>query len=206
MSDTHYFSIDTARETTIKIRRSTFICRLEPVTDIEMAKSFIARVAKENKNATHNCWAYILGEKGEVFHSSDAGEPAGTAGKPMLNTLQSSRMSQVAAVVTRFYGGVKLGVRGLIEAYGESVQSAIDTAPLKKLVDLTCFEVELGYEFNDSFLSLMEPMIFQIDETDYSDKVFHKFSVESSDEEKVDQMLNTFQASGKLMFKTRDEC
>jgi len=89
------------------------MCTLGYVDSLEKAKQFISRISKENKTANHNCWAYILGEKGELFHCSDAGEPSGTAGKPMLNALQSHCMTNIAAVVTRHFGGVKLGVRGL---------------------------------------------------------------------------------------------
>lgn len=75
MMDEHYFySIEHQQTTTIKIKRSVFICTLEYVDSIEKAKNFISRISKENKMATHNCWAYILGEKGDIFHCSDAGE------------------------------------------------------------------------------------------------------------------------------------
>src|SRR3989339_351950 len=107
MADEHYFySVDRQRIKMIKIKRSVFVCTLDHVESIEKAKAFISRISKENKTATHNCWAYILGEKGEMFHSSDAGEPSGTAGKPMLSILKNYHMTQIAAVVTRYFGGV----------------------------------------------------------------------------------------------------
>lgn len=79
MDENYFYSIEQRRTTTIKIKRSIFICTLEYVESIESAKKFITGISKENKTATHNCWAYILGENGEVFHCSDAGEQIGRA-------------------------------------------------------------------------------------------------------------------------------
>ncbi len=112
-----------------KIKRSVFVCRLSYADTIDAAKNFISKVSKEYKTATHNCWAYVVGDSAQISHCSDAGEPPGTAGKPMLNTLLSHNMTCTAAVVTRYYGGVKLGVRGLIEAYALAVDQTIGQAP-----------------------------------------------------------------------------
>lgn len=201
-----FYSISSSREAVIKVKRSTFICRIQPVNSLEQAKAFISKISKENKNATHNCWAYILGDNADVFHSSDAGEPSGTAGKPMLNKLHSCGLTQVAVVVTRFYGGVKLGVRGLIEAYSESVKSAIDLAPLKKLVNLVCIEIDLGYDLNDVVMAKIEPMINQIISTDYGASVKHRIAVEFDQLERVEKMLSNYQSSGKLTFKPPQDC
>ena len=198
--DNYFYVIDQPRETTIKIRRSIFTCRLEPVDSIEAAKAFISSVAKENKTATHNCWAYILGDRGETFHSSDAGEPAGTAGKPMLNTLQSGRMTGVAAVVTRYFGGVKLGVRGLIEAYAESVRSAMDLAPLKKRVQIVSYDVTLDYAFNDTFLARIKPYLVRVADTAYTQDIVHRIEVELPDRAGAEQVLADCRNQGKLNF------
>src|SRR5687768_10618077 len=111
-----FFIIDRDFEAEVKIKNSVFICHLRPAQTVEEAKAFISEISGQYKDATHNCWAYITGKNGDIFHSSDAGEPAGTAGKPILNTLNKYRLTNISAVVTRYYGGVKLGVRGLIDA------------------------------------------------------------------------------------------
>ena len=185
----------------IKIKRSVFVCTLDYVESIEKAKEFISRISKENKTATHNCWAYILGEKGEVFHSSDAGEPSGTAGKPMLNTLKSYQMTQTAAVVTRYFGGVKLGVRGLMDAYAESVKQAIDMDELKKLTQTIRLEIQLPYGINDTVINLLKPCQAKILNTAYTDRVVHTIEIEKNRYGQAENFLMEFQSQGKLSFQ-----
>ncbi len=202
MRDENYFySIEHQRTTSIKIKRSIFICTLEYVTTIEQAKTFITRIAKDNKTATHNCWAYIIGEKGDYFHCSDAGEPSGTAGKPMLNTLVSQHMTQIAAVVTRHFGGVKLGVRGLIEAYGSCVKHTLDLKPLKKLIQSMDIYIEVSYEFNDILMAQIKKYLTRINDTTYTDKIIYRVEIELKDHVKVCGLLSQYQSQKKLKFK-----
>ncbi|MGW0468595.1 YigZ family protein [Streptomyces sp. NPDC003027] len=109
-----------------EINRSRFICALAPVATEQEAQDFVARVRKEHPTATHNCFAYVIGADASVQKASDDGEPGGTAGTPMLQMLMRREMRYVAAVVTRYYGGVKLGAGGLIRAYGGVVGEALD--------------------------------------------------------------------------------
>ncbi|MFJ5683519.1 YigZ family protein [Streptomyces sp. NPDC093099] len=109
-----------------EINRSRFICALAPVATEEEAQEFIARVRKEHPTATHNCFAYVIGADASVQKASDDGEPGGTAGAPMLQMLIRREVRYTAAVVTRYYGGVKLGAGGLIRAYGGVVGEALD--------------------------------------------------------------------------------
>ena len=191
---------DPARQAEIKIKRSTFICSLKYADTMEAAKAFIGEVSRENKTATHNCWAYVVGDRGETRHSSDAGEPAGTAGKPMLNTLQRHDMTCVAAVVTRYYGGVKLGVRGLIEAYALAVDAAVESAPLVKLVKTVPFRVTLSYGTNDTFLNRIKSFRADILATDYRENISHTLEVEQSDQDRFEQFLSDYQRQGLLDF------
>ena len=192
--------IDPVRTAEIKIRRSVFICSLAHASSIESAKAFITRISKENKTATHNCWAYIVGDQGEISHSSDAGEPAGTAGKPMLNTLASHDMTRVAAVVTRHFGGVKLGVRGLIEAYAQSVEAAIGKEKLVRLVKTQAFQVRLAYDFNDIFLNLISRFHPRFQDTRYSDIVEHDLEVEQDHASDFTALLSEYRDQGRLSF------
>ena len=111
----------------VEINRSRFRCALAPVADEEAARAFIARVREDHPGAHHNCWAYVVGASAGVQKSSDDGEPGGTAGMPMLQMLLRREVRYVAAVVTRYFGGVKLGAGGLIRAYGGVVGEALDT-------------------------------------------------------------------------------
>lgn len=196
---------DPARQTEIKIKRSRFIASLAYADSMEAAKAFISAVSQEHKQATHNCWAYIVGEKGEIFHSSDAGEPAGTAGKPMLNILQANQMTCVAAVVTRYYGGVKLGVRGLIEAYGQAVDQAVQIAPLVRLVHTREFRVRIPYPGNELFLSRAGAMGARVLASRYEDEVIHELSVERDFSQDFEQYLEEGAAQGAFSFTWADD-
>ena len=110
----------------IEVRRSRFQCRLERVETEAAARSVVAEVRKEHWDARHHCSAFVLGPGGQVVRSSGDGEPAGTAGAPMLEVLRGAELSDVAAVVTRWFGGVLLGTGGLARAYGDAVRVAID--------------------------------------------------------------------------------
>jgi uncharacterized YigZ family protein len=191
---------DPVRRAEIKIKRSVFVCRLSYVETIEDAKEFISKVSKEYKTATHNCWAYVVGDSGQISHCSDAGEPPGTAGKPMLNTLLSHHMTCTAAVVTRYYGGVKLGVRGLIEAYALAVAEAIAQAPLVRLVKTESFRICLDYSLNDSFLNRISGLKTTIAGTDYKERVTHELVVELSDLSALESMLTQYQRQGLLNY------
>ncbi|MCL7376629.1 YigZ family protein [Streptomyces sp. 35G-GA-8] len=109
-----------------EINRSRFICALAPVATEEEAREFVARIREEHPTATHNCFAYVIGADASVQKAGDDGEPGGTAGAPMLQMLTRREVRYTAAVVTRYYGGVKLGAGGLIRAYGGVVGEALD--------------------------------------------------------------------------------
>ncbi|MEV8533328.1 YigZ family protein [Streptomyces sp. NPDC051211] len=109
-----------------EINRSRFICALAPAGTEQEAQDFVARIRREHPTATHNCYAYVIGADASVQKASDDGEPGGTAGVPMLQMLTRRDIRYAVAVVTRYYGGVKLGAGGLIRAYGGVVGEALD--------------------------------------------------------------------------------
>ncbi|MGW0935829.1 YigZ family protein [Streptomyces sp. NPDC002666] len=121
-----YRTVARAGEHETEINRSRFICALAPAATEQDAQDFVARVRREHPTATHNCFAYVIGADASVQKASDDGEPGGTAGVPMLQMLTRRDMRYVVAVVTRYYGGVKLGAGGLIRAYGGAVGEALD--------------------------------------------------------------------------------
>ncbi|MFK0253591.1 YigZ family protein [Streptomyces sp. NPDC090445] len=110
-----------------EINRSRFLCSLAPAATEQEAQEFVARIRREHPTATHNCYAYVIGADASVQKASDDGEPGGTAGVPMLQMLMRRDIRYAVAVVTRYYGGVKLGAGGLIRAYGGVVGEALDT-------------------------------------------------------------------------------
>lgn len=126
----------------IDIKKSRFICHMKRVETEEEAIAFIDDIKKEHWKATHNCSAYTLGMNDEIQRAHDDGEPSGTAGVPMLEIFLKRELKNVVAVVTRYFGGVKLGAGGLIRAYGGSVNEAVNTIgvierQLQLLIDVT---------------------------------------------------------------------
>lgn len=109
-----------------EVSRSRFLAALAPAATEEEARAFVERVRARHPQATHNCWAYVIGADGGVQKASDDGEPGGTAGVPMLQMLNRREVRYAVAVVTRYFGGTKLGAGGLIRAYGGAVGAALD--------------------------------------------------------------------------------
>ena len=107
-------------------KKSRFIATIRPVSSEEEAVAFIEEMKKKYYDARHNCSAFVIGSKGELTRSSDDGEPSGTAGRPMLEVLTGSGIRNIAAVVTRYFGGVLLGTGGLVRAYSGAVKMALE--------------------------------------------------------------------------------
>lgn len=129
----------------LEIQRSRFVCSLARVGTVDEATAFIADIRKRNWAATHNCTAFRVGPGGAEQRSNDDGEPAGTAGIPMLEVLIRRDLTDTAAVVTRYYGGVKLGAGGLIRAYGRSVAETVDRVGTVQLVPHVSVAVTAGH-------------------------------------------------------------
>jgi uncharacterized YigZ family protein len=131
-------------QTSIDIKKSQFICRLFPAQNEKEAKEIIKEISEEYKDATHNCTAYVVSD-GEGF--DDDGEPGGTAGRPMLNVLKKNEMENIVAIVTRYFGGIKLGAGGLVRAYSKSV---LETLSVAEIVDMELYEIfRFTFEYQD---------------------------------------------------------
>ena len=125
-----------------KIKRSVFIANLEICNDENEARNFLARIISKHRDATHNCRAYIINE---VEYSSDDGEPSGTAGKPILNAIKKSGLVNLMIIVTRYFGGVKLGTRGLIDAYGGVSEKVLELCGRVEKVLTKKIKISLEY-------------------------------------------------------------
>lgn len=130
-----------------EINRSRFITTIARAPTVEDAVAFVRTVGKEFGDATHNCWAYVVGPPGDTgrIGMSDDGEPHGTAGRPMLNALLHGGVGDIAVVVTRYYGGTKLGTGGLVRAYGGGVQQALATLPRTERIEYAFLTVVVDY-------------------------------------------------------------
>ena len=149
MSDIPHSYITIANEfrTEYIIEKSRFIATIAPVSTEEEAQAFIQRMSKEFWDATHNCTAYAIGPRQEQQRSSDNGEPSGTAGKPMLEVLKKTVITNVAVVVTRYFGGIKLGAGGLIRAYSHSVAKAVQEGPKLLIAPRQIVSLTIDYSY-----------------------------------------------------------
>lgn len=140
-----YLTVKGSSENTTEIKRSKFIATLAHVDNAEEAERFVRSVRKKYSDATHNCYAYVADEKGLSVRFSDDGEPSGTAGQPMLEVLKKRGLYKTAVVVTRYFGGIKLGASGLVGAYADSVAQALDAACLAEMRECALFRFRCGY-------------------------------------------------------------
>ena len=129
-----------------KIKRSRFIADVAPVSDAEAARAHVEAIRKQHHAARHVCWAYRLGADGATTRSSDDGEPSGSAGRPILQAIEGADVSDVVVAVTRYYGGTKLGVGGLVRAYGDAAAEGLARASIRTIVPTLTVRVEVDYD------------------------------------------------------------
>ncbi|MBC2935135.1 YigZ family protein [Nocardioides sp. zg-1228] len=142
---TSYLTIARDASAMVEDRGSRFLCTLRRVSTEDEARALVAALRREHWDARHHCSAFVLGPDAAVQRSSDDGEPAGTAGAPMLEVLRGAGLSDVAAVVTRWFGGTLLGAGGLVRAYGDAVRGAVAEAGVLRRSLLTELAVDLDH-------------------------------------------------------------
>ncbi len=140
-----YYTVNEAAEERLVIRKSLFISYIERVESEEAALAFIDGIRRKHWDATHNCYAYIIGESADIKRFSDDGEPSGTAGKPILSVIERLELVNTVVVVTRYFGGIMLGAGGLIRAYGESAKVGLEAAGRLERVLSKVVSVSLDY-------------------------------------------------------------
>ena len=156
MFDDTYKMLSAPGEGLYKEKGSKFIASAFTVTSEEEVKKALAEVKKKYFDARHHCYAYMIGPDKQCFRSSDDGEPSGTAGKPILNQILSKDVTNVCVVVTRYFGGIKLGVSGLINAYKTAAREALDNAVvIEKTVD-EVYSLEFGYPLMNEVMRVMK--------------------------------------------------
>lgn len=194
MSD-GYFCVTGRSEYEIVINRSRFITTLMPIENAEQAFDEIKKISKKYSDATHNCYAFVSNRENTEQRFSDDGEPQGTAGMPMLEVLKKRNVRMVLAVVTRYFGGIKLGAGGLVSAYSRSVSEALDNAEVVRCDRAKFYEVVCDYS-DFRRLSDEAEKRAQITATEYGDKVTLNFAVTLDNENALIEKL-TDVSSGK---------
>lgn len=178
------------------ISKSRFIAHIKPVESEDEAKDFIAAVKAKHKEANHNCSAYTIGDQMNIQKANDDGEPSGTAGIPMLEVLKKLEVHNVCVVVTRYFGGIKLGGGGLIRAYSGAVRDVIYDIGRVALRSAIPTTVTIDYDLTGKFEYELERTSFFLRETQYTDKVSYQIDVVEAEYESFISFLNSI-TSGK---------
>ncbi|WP_407423796.1 YigZ family protein [Methanobrevibacter sp.] len=194
-------TIKKAVQCEINVKKSQFICSLFPTKNKKESKEIIQKLNRQYSDATHNCTAYIVGD-GEGF--DDDGEPGGTAGKPIINVLRKNELHNITAVVTRYFGGIKLGAGGLVRAYSKSVMEAVGEAEIVEIEEYSVYKLTFEYsdikmvdsEVRNNHLTTIDKeycdkVIYEVVSPDMIDieKIFEKYSGKISVEYKNKQFL-----------------
>jgi uncharacterized YigZ family protein len=193
-----FFTIKQSVESEINVRRSVFRAYLFPVRGAEEARGMISNHQQQYSNATHNCYAYICGIKQEVQYYSDAGEPHGTAGKPILNALLRAGLTNILAIVTRYYGGINLGVPGLISAYGVVTETAISISELIEALTMLILRITTDYAVSEQLTAYLKTVRGEITASSWKEKVQHDLRIPEENLPQLREYLDVFARQGRL--------
>ncbi|HZX46552.1 MAG TPA: YigZ family protein [Clostridia bacterium] len=171
MQDAGYLTVKGYGESEIVIEKSRFIAQVDRAANEEEAKAFVQRIKKRHWNATHNCSAYVIGEGNGVQKANDDGEPGGTAGVPILEVLLKKGLRDTVVVVTRYFGGIKLGAGGLIRAYGRAAAEGIESAGIVKRSLMRSMTAGFDYTWLGKIENELAASPYVLKETRYSDRV-----------------------------------
>ena len=166
-----YRTIYQGGEDEIVEKKSRFISYAKPVKTDEEAREFIEKTKKKYWDARHNCFAYVIGERGQLQRCSDDGEPNGTAGKPMLDVLLGNELRNVAVVVTRYFGGTLLGTGGLVRAYSQAVKAGLQASVVITKILGVKLHIETDYTTFGKIQYILAQRELKILDTVYTDKV-----------------------------------
>ncbi len=185
-----------------EIKNSRFICHVKQVETEEEARDFINSIKKEHYKATHNCSAFILGEKSEIKRTSDDGEPSGTAGIPMLGVLESHQLTNLCVVVTRYFGGIKLGAGGLIRAYAGCVALAVKEIGLVEIKEQVGLRLQLSYSQYQEYANFLKSENLMEFDTEFTDSVATTIFVNKEDQNRIEKGLIEF-FNGKVQLSNQ---
>ena len=198
-----YLTVAGETEVRAEIKRSEFIATIAHVEDGESAEAFVKAVRKRFPDATHNCYAYISDERGNETRFSDDGEPGGTAGQPMLEVLKKRGLMRTAVVVTRYFGGIKLGAGGLVAAYTDGVSKAADAAGTVTMTECARITFRCGYADLPLLEQALERAGAKKADTEYGEDILSHWWTEL---DRADEMTALIEArtSGRVRARVTD--
>ncbi|WP_458738111.1 YigZ family protein [Bacillus pumilus] len=195
-----YLTVKSRGEHEIVIEKSRFICHIQRAVSEEEAQAFIQSIKKQHWNATHNCSAYLIGEHDLIQKANDDGEPSGTAGVPMLEVLKKRKLKDTVVVVTRYFGGIKLGAGGLIRAYGKSVSEAINHVEMVERCLMRTMHTTIDYTWLGKVENELRASSFQLKEIHYAEDVIFETYVEETQTEQFIEWMTEL-TNGKSVTK-----
>lgn len=195
-----YLTVKSRGEHEIVIEKSRFICHIQRAVSEEEAQAFIQSIKKQHWNATHNCSAYLIGEHDLIQKANDDGEPSGTAGVPMLEVLKKRKLKDTVVVVTRYFGGIKLGAGGLIRAYGKSVSEAINHVGMVERCLMRTMHTTIDYTWLGKVENELRASSFQLKEIHYAEDVIFETHVEETQTEQFIEWMTEL-TNGKSVTK-----
>lgn len=173
-----------------EIQKSKFICYLHKTFDEPSAKAFIQSIQKLHPNATHHCYAFIIGEHNEIQRSNDDGEPSGTAGVPILECLMKNQMQDITAVVVRYFGGIKLGAGGLIRAYSKSVSLTLQEAAITRKQKMLKYTLRFDYSYTGKLDHYFRVHGITILDKDYAECITYTYICEQPIDIDIQELTN----------------
>ncbi len=201
MADSDLYTIHRAVNSELRIKRSRFIGTLQPVETRDKAEKIIADFRDKYHDATHNCFGYRIDEND--YRYSDDGEPSGTAGKPILSMLEKYQLVRCILVVTRYFGGVKLGTGGLIRAYSQCAEETIQKARLKKFVQYQLLKIHYPYNLTRTIHYYASKYNAVIDAADFGADVTANIRIPNENSELFEQELLKI-SNGQVHIKHTD--
>ncbi len=198
---TRYFIPEQALEIETEIKRSRFIAHIAHCDSSEKARQIIEQARQRYPDARHHCWAYIACPplSSTAVRFSDDGEPSGTAGKPILNVLQHSHYGEIICVVSRYFGGIKLGAGGLIRAYSNSTQAALEQLSVQEIVELQDWQIEFSFSFESSIRHYLESIEVKLAQVEYQTLVIFQIQIEQTLIENMQQQIRNI-CKGEVSF------
>ncbi|EDL64368.1 YigZ family protein [Bacillus sp. SG-1] len=194
-----YLTVKEAGEHEITIERSRFIAHIKRVETEEEAQEFINQIKKEHWSANHNCSAYMIGEQNLIQKANDDGEPSGTAGVPMLEVLKKRDLKDTVVVVTRYFGGIKLGAGGLIRAYGKSVSEGLNAVGIVERTLMRVMKTKIDYTWLGKVENEVRSSKYPLKEIYYLDYVeVETYVEEDKKEEFVEWMTELTNGQGEI--------
>ncbi|KXG08986.1 IMPACT family member YigZ [Anoxybacillus sp. P3H1B] len=178
-----YYTVKGYGESEIVIEKSRFICYANRATTEEEATQFIQTIKKKHWDATHNCSAYLIGEHDHIQKANDDGEPSGTAGVPMLEVLRKKGLKDTVVVVTRYFGGIKLGAGGLVRAYSKAVSEGLKAAEIVERRLMRIMHVAIDYNWLGKVENALRSSIYDVKAIHYLDHVEIEVFVEENNKQ-----------------------